>query len=84
MANPMKRHICGAYARSTGNPCQKEPMPNGRCRLHGGLSTGRPVTSGFYTKAAKTQRADLRNLIKDAKELRASMAKATTRQGKSK
>ncbi len=30
---------CGAKTRS-GAPCQSPAMPNGRCRLHGGLSTG--------------------------------------------
>lgn len=27
--------ICGAKTRS-GKPCQSKPMPNGRCRMHGG------------------------------------------------
>ena len=31
---------CGAYARSTGKPCKASAMRNGRCRNHGGLSTG--------------------------------------------
>ncbi len=31
---------CGAYARSTGRPCQGTAMRNGRCRNHGGCSTG--------------------------------------------
>ena len=62
MTNPMKA-ICGAHARTTGQPCQKPPMANGRCRLHGGLSTGRPIITGIYTKAAKAQRAQLRRLI---------------------
>lgn len=30
---------CGAKTRS-GTPCQTRPMPNGRCRMHGGTSTG--------------------------------------------
>lgn len=63
MENPMKP-ICGAHARTTGNPCQKQPLDNGRCRLHGGLSTGRPPTHGFYTKEAIANRARLRDLIK--------------------
>ncbi|ULJ65926.1 HGGxSTG domain-containing protein [Wielerella bovis] len=33
--------ICGAKTRS-GLPCQKSPMANGRCKLHGGKSTGAP------------------------------------------
>ena len=66
--NPMKDNICGAHARSTGRPCQKPPMANGRCRLHGGLSTGRPIISGYYTKAAKEQRARMRELTRSIKE----------------
>ena len=31
---------CGAHARSTGHPCRAKALPNGRCRNHGGLSTG--------------------------------------------
>ncbi|MEC7291457.1 MAG: HGGxSTG domain-containing protein [Pseudomonadota bacterium] len=33
---------CGAKTRS-GKPCQSRPMPNGRCRMHGGKSPGAPV-----------------------------------------
>jgi hypothetical protein len=29
---------CGAYARTTGKPCKKAAMANGRCRNHGGRS----------------------------------------------
>lgn len=60
--------VCGAHARSTGKPCQKPPMPNGRCRLHGGLSTGRPPTSGLYTKTAKTRRKELRELVRSIRQ----------------
>ncbi len=52
--------ICGAKARSTGNPCQCKPVMtnktidgvlkvvprNGRCRLHGGNSTGAKTEDG--------------------------------------
>jgi hypothetical protein len=37
---------CGAYARSTGHPCQAKALANGRCRLHGGLSTGPRTEAG--------------------------------------
>lgn len=40
-SNPMnsndRTNICGAKKRN-GEPCKKYGMPNGRCRLHGGLS----------------------------------------------
>ena len=32
---------CGAKTRS-GAPCLNKAMPNGRCRMHGGTSTGAP------------------------------------------
>lgn len=37
---------CGAFARSTGKPCQAPPRPNGRCRRHGGASTGPRTLEG--------------------------------------
>lgn len=48
--------ICGAFARSTGNPCQcKLLLRGGRCRLHGGLSTG-PKTAVGKAKALLSMR----------------------------
>jgi hypothetical protein len=44
MQSKLPMHLsprCGARTRS-GNPCQSPAMPNGRCRLHGGLSPGAP------------------------------------------
>ena len=40
------RKKCGAFARSTGKPCQMKALANGRCRLHGGLSTGPKTAEG--------------------------------------
>ena len=37
---------CGAKNRA-GNPCQCPAMKNGRCRLHGGLSTGPRTLEGL-------------------------------------
>lgn len=42
---------CGAFARSTGLPCQKPGLgAGGRCRHHGGASTGRPIVMGNYMR----------------------------------
>ncbi len=39
--------ICGAKAKSTGEPCKsKEIHRNGRCKFHGGLSTGPKSLAG--------------------------------------
>ena len=37
---------CGAYARTTGNPCKAKALQNGRCKLHGGMSTGPKTNEG--------------------------------------
>jgi hypothetical protein len=47
---------CGAYARTTGKTCKSPAMANGRCRMHGGKSTGRPEIHGLYSKEAKAEK----------------------------
>jgi len=42
--NPMNAPRCGARTRK-GVPCRAPAMANGRCRIHGGTSTG-PRTPG--------------------------------------
>jgi len=44
---------CGAKTRK-GTPCQCPAMANGRCRLHGGLSTGPRTPEGL----SKSQKAN--------------------------
>jgi hypothetical protein len=46
---------CGAHARSTGQPCKAKAMANGRCRNHGGLSSGPKTPEGraAVSKASK-------------------------------
>jgi hypothetical protein len=81
-----KASRCGAKTRR-GTSCQCAAMANGRCRLHGGLSTG-PKTMegigrirravmkhGLYTKAAKQQRHEFRALLRDARALLSSIDK---------
>lgn len=38
---PHANNLCGAKTRA-GHPCKNRAMPNGRCRMHGGKSTGAP------------------------------------------
>ena len=45
--NPNLAPRCGAKARTTGCPCRAPAMPNGRCRMHGGKSTGPRTPKGF-------------------------------------
>ncbi len=37
---------CGAKTRS-GTPCRNLPMKNGKCRMHGGASTGPKTAAGL-------------------------------------
>jgi len=66
---------CGAYSRRSGKPCRQPAMKNGRCRLHGGLSTGAPrgnsnaFRHGHYTRAAIAQRKQIRHLIRNCRGL---------------
>ena len=46
---------CGAHARSTGAPCKAMALPNGRCKLHGGMSTGPKTEAGRQTVGAATK-----------------------------
>jgi hypothetical protein len=63
---------CGARSKRTGKPCRAAAMPNGRCKIHGGKSTG-PRTPeglersrranwkhGYYSREAKAERSRVR------------------------
>jgi len=50
----MKTH-CGAHARSTGKPCQAKALANGRCKNHGGMSTGPMTPEGRQAIAQATR-----------------------------
>jgi len=63
MTKPMQKR-CGAHCRTTGEPCKNWAMLNGRCRMHGGKSTGRPILHGRNTKEAKRQRAEVRVILR--------------------
>jgi hypothetical protein len=51
-----KKIKCGAYARSTGKPCKAGALRNGRCRNHGGLSTGPKTPEGRRAIAEATSK----------------------------
>ncbi len=46
---------CGAYARWTGQPCKAKALTNGRCKNHGGLSTGPRTLEGRKSIGAATR-----------------------------
>ena len=51
-----KKIKCGAFARSTGTSCQASALRNGRCRNHGGLSTGPKSPEGRRAIAEATSK----------------------------
>jgi hypothetical protein len=66
---------CGARSKRTGMPCRGAAMPNGRCKLHGGKSTGPRTPEGLarsrranwkhghFSREAKAERSRLRAAI---------------------
>jgi hypothetical protein len=72
---------CGARSKRTGKPCEGAAMPNGRCRLHGGKSTGPRTPEGLerskrarwkhghFSREAKAERSRLRAAILALREL---------------
>ena len=78
--NPNAAPRCGARCRRTLS-CHQPAMPNGRCRLHGGKSTGprtaaglerlraAHTTHGMRTAEAERMRKAVRVLMAEAKRL---------------
>ena len=72
---------CGANSKRSGLPCVQPAMKNGRCRFHGGKSTGAKTSegkqaqrqanlkAGLYTKEAIGERQQLRALLNQCKAL---------------
>lgn len=71
---------CGARAKTKDyKPCRQYALLNGRCRFHGGESTGAKtpegrrklkevnIKHGFYTAEAIAERRAARTLIKEFK-----------------
>src|SRR5690625_2509506 len=60
------RELCGAKTRS-GTPCKNGAMENGRCRMHGGKSTGPPKRNqnakrhGFFSKYIPEETLEIMN-----------------------
>src|SRR3984893_17061819 len=72
---PLHRALkCRARTRS-GQPCQAPAMPNGRCRMHGGMSPGAPKSNknslkhGRYAAEAIERRRKISGLIGAMKAL---------------
>ncbi len=75
---------CGAKRRD-GEPCRGAAMPNGRCRMHGGPSTGPRTPEGLarsrmatwkhghHSPEAKAIRAESRRALRVLRALIASL-----------
>ncbi|HZJ98541.1 MAG TPA: HGGxSTG domain-containing protein [Tissierellaceae bacterium] len=62
---PHANSLCGAKTRA-GTPCKNRAMPNGRCRMHGGKSTGvkknkNAEKHGLFSKYLPEETMDLVN-----------------------
>lgn len=80
MAPADRPALCGARTRQ-GGVCGNLPMANGRCRFHGGLSTGprtaaglqrsrtATVTHGNHTAEGRAFRQLIRELRADARRV---------------
>ena len=76
---------CGARSKRTGKPCQGAAMPNGRCKLHGGKSTGPRTPEGLersrranwkhghFSREAKAERSRVRAAMLVVRHLRDSI-----------
>jgi len=74
-------NTCGAKTKGTGEPCRRLPCKNGRCKLHGGRSTGpktaegrrrckmAPWKHGRRSKEAIEERRQVSRLLKLCDEL---------------
>ena len=72
--DPMQRPAratCGARTRA-GHPCRTTAMPNGRCRMHGGASTGPRTPEGLARLRAARTRTGLHSA--EMVELRRALA----------
>jgi len=68
------RKLCGAKTRA-GTPCRNGAMANGRCRMHGGKSTGPPkknknsMKHGLFAKYLPDETLEIMDSINEIKPL---------------
>lgn len=61
------KSMCGAHSRSTGSPCKAKALSNGRCRLHGGASTGPKTPEGRLAIGVATKERMFNGQLNSAK-----------------
>lgn len=75
---PHASRRCGAKTRS-GTPCLNWAMPNGRCRMHGGRSTGAPkgnqnaLKHGRRSQAFTEERKQMMETLREYQNLTKSV-----------
>lgn len=69
---------CGAKTRR-GTPCQGPAMKNGRCRVHGGLSTGPRTPEGLERCKMARWKHGRRSMAAIAERRQAAEARRETR-----
>ena len=63
------RQSCGAKTRA-GTSCKGQPMPNGRCRMHGGASTGPRTQEGLERiRKSRTKHGGYSSEMREIREL---------------
>ena len=75
--------LCGAKAKQNNHqPCRQPAMKNGRCRLHGGKSTGAKTKEGkekaakanykygLYTNKAMAEKKNIQKMMRWRDELK--------------
>jgi hypothetical protein len=74
LARMPRRNRCRARSRRTGKPCRRWAMPNGRCYLHGGASTG-PKTEKGRRRAIEAMQTGWRRWNEARKKARRAVEK---------
>ena len=69
--DPSRAPRCGARTRG-GQPCRGPAMANGRCRMHGGTSTGPRTAAGLERLRAGRTRTGLHSA--EMRDLRRALA----------
>jgi hypothetical protein len=79
---PLVRANAASRSKRTGKPCRGAAMPNGRCKVHGGKSTGPRTPEGLersrranwkhghFSREARAERSRLRAAILTLRYLR--------------
>jgi hypothetical protein len=60
---------CGAKCKQSDGYCRNPAMQNGRCRIHGGNSTGPKPKHGQASAEAKLRRSQICSLLRNLQQI---------------